>query len=166
MASQDNLMAAFAGESQANRKYLAYAAKAEKDGFPQVAKLFRAAADAETVHALAHFRTAGNVNATIANLKDAIAGEAHESNVMYPEFIAEAEKEGAAPALRSFSNALAVEKVHFKLYEAALAAVEGGSDLPERKIYVCPVCGHTTYEENLCDCPVCGVPAAKFSEVK
>ncbi|MGE4286967.1 MAG: rubrerythrin family protein [Phycisphaerae bacterium] len=166
MASQDNLMAAFAGESQANRKYLAYAAKAEKDGFPQVARLFRAAADAETVHALAHFRTAGNVKDTIANLKDAIAGEAHESNVMYPEFVVEAEKEGAVGALRTFSNALAVEKVHHNLYEAALAAVEGGSDLPERKIYVCPVCGYTVYEEDLCDCPVCGVPAAKFSEVK
>ena len=165
MSTSDNLQAAFAGESQANRKYLAFAKKAEEDGYPQVAKLFRAAADAETIHAHAHLRVLGGIKDTVANLKEAIAGEAHEFKSMYPEFLAEAQKEDQKPAMFSFKNALAVEEIHHNLYSEALKAVEAGSDLPTRKIYVCPVCGNTVYGAAPDKCPICNVPAEKFVEV-
>jgi rubrerythrin len=165
MATKDNLQAAFAGESQANRKYLAFAKKAQEDGFPQVAKLFRAAADAETIHAHAHLRVLGGVKDSVSNLKEAIAGEAHEFKSMYPEFLAEAEKEGNKPAVVSFKNALAVEEIHHSLYSNALKAVEGGSDLPAQKIYVCPVCGNTVLGKVPEKCPICNVPGTKFVEV-
>ena len=126
MATTENLKDAFAGESQANRKYLAFAEKAEKDGFPQVAKLFRAAAAAETVHAHAHLRAMGGINDTTDNLKAAIAGEGFEYQEMYPEYVAEAEAEGNKRALYSFKNALAVEEIHHGLYTAALEAVKAG----------------------------------------
>ncbi len=166
MSTQDNLMAAFAGESQANRKYLAYAKEAEKAGLPQVAKLFRAAAEAETVHAHTHLRNAGGINDTIANLKDAIAGESHEFKSMYPGFIEEAEKEGVKGALKGFQMANTVEEIHFNLYSEALKSVEGGSDLPEQKIFVCSVCGNTVYGEAEDKCSVCNVAKDKFFEVK
>jgi rubrerythrin len=165
MATNDNLQAAFAGESQANRKYLAYAKKAEEDGFPQVAKLFRAAAEAETVHAHAHFRVLGGVKDTAANVQDAIAGEGHEFKEMYPGFLAEAGKEGNKQAEMSFKYALAVEEIHHGLYEEAFAAVKAGKDLPETKIWVCPVCGNTVYGDPPDKCPICGVPGAKFFEI-
>ncbi len=165
MSTNENLQAAFAGESQANRKYLAFAKKAEEDGFPQVAKLFRAAADAETIHAHAHLRVMGGINDTASNLKEAVAGEAHEFKSMYPEFLAEAEKEDQKPAIFSFKNALAVEEIHHNLYTEALKAVEAGSDLPAQKIYVCPVCGNTVYGQAPEKCPICNVPGEKFSEV-
>ena len=165
MSTQDNLMAAFAGESQANRKYLAFAKKAEDDGLPQVAKLFRAAADAETIHAHAHLRVAGGINDTISNLKEAVSGEAHEFKSMYPDFLAEAEKEDQKPAMFSFKNALAVEEIHHGLYQEALKAAEAGSDLPARKIYVCPVCGNTVYDEAPDNCHICNVAKEKFFEV-
>lgn len=165
MATNDNLQAAFAGESQANRKYLAFAKKAEDDGFPQVAKLFRAAADAETIHAHAHLRVLGGVKDSVSNLKEAIAGEAHEFKSMYPEFLAEAEKEDNKPAIYSFKNALAVEEIHHNLYSDALKAVEGGSDLPAQTIYVCPVCGNTVLGAAPDKCPICNVPGEKFLEV-
>jgi rubrerythrin len=165
MATNDNLQAAFAGESQANRKYLAFAKKAEEDGFPQVAKLFRAAADAETIHAHAHLRVLGGVKDSVSNLKEAIAGEAHEFKSMYPDFLAEAEKEDNKPALYSFKNALAVEEIHHNLYRDALKAVEGGSDLPAQQIYVCPVCGNTVLGVVPDKCPICNVPGEKFLEV-
>ena len=125
MATEDNLKAAFAGESQANRTYLAFARKADADGFKQIAKLFRAAAEAETVHALAHFRVMGGVKSTEANLQTAIAGEGYEAEEMYPAFLAEAEAEGSKGAAASFRNALAVEKVHHALYTGGLAAFDG-----------------------------------------
>lgn len=165
MATNDNLQAAFAGESQANRKYLAFAKKAEEDGFPQVAKLFRAAADAETIHAHAHLRVLGGVKDSVSNLKEAIAGEAHEFKSMYPEFLAEAEKEDNKPAIYSFKNALAVEEIHHNLYSEALKAVEGGSDLPAQQIYVCPVCGNTVLGAAPDKCAICNVPGDKFLEV-
>jgi len=165
MATNDNLQAAFAGESQANRKYLAFAKKAEEDGFPQVAKLFRAAADAETIHAHAHLRVLGGVKDSVSNLKEAITGEAHEFKSMYPEFLAEAEKEDNKPAVYSFKNALAVEEIHHSLYSDALKAVEGGSDLPAQPIYVCPVCGNTVLGAAPDKCPICNVPGEKFLEV-
>ena len=165
MATADNLQEAFAGESQANRKYLAFAKQAEKDGFAQVAKLFRAAAQAETVHAHAHFRVMGGVSDTTANLGAAIEGEGFEFQEMYPKFLAEAQAEANKPAEISFKNALAVEEIHHGLYSGALAAVQAGGDLPEAKIFVCSVCGNTVTGEVPDVCPVCGVSRDKFSEV-
>jgi rubrerythrin len=165
MSTQDNLQAAFAGESQANRKYLAFAAKADADGFPQIAKLFRAAAAAETVHAHAHLRVMKGVGDTKQNLQAAIAGEAHEFQVMYPAFIQEAEAEQQKAALVSFRNANAVEKTHYELYSQALATLEAGKDLTPAAIYVCDVCGHTHVGEAPEKCPVCGAPRGKFKEV-
>lgn len=165
MATIDNLQEAFAGESQANRKYLAFAKKAEQDGLPQVAKLFRAAAAAETVHAHAHFRVLGGVKGTPENLGAAIEGEGFEFKEMYPKFLAEAEAEDNKPAVYSFKNALAVEEIHHGLYSGALDAVKGGNDLPESTIFVCSVCGNTVNGEAPENCPVCGAPKDKFFEV-
>ena len=167
MATIDNLKAAFAGESQANRKYLAFAKKADADGLKQIAKLFRAAAEAETVHAHAHFRVMGGVGSTGENLEAAIAGEGYEVKEMYPTFVAEAETEGNKGALVSFRTALAVEKVHHALYTGALEAFKQGRDLKGNRIWVCPVCGNTVIgEEPPAKCDVCGVAGDKFFEVK
>ena len=165
MSTADNLQAAFAGESQANRKYLAFAAKAEAEGHPQIAKLFRAAAAAETVHAHAHLRVMGGVKDTKQNLQAAIAGEAYEFKEMYPGFIKEAEAEGNKAAVISFRNANAVEKTHHDLYSKALETLEAGKDLPPDSIYVCDVCGHTHVGGAPDKCPVCGAPKTKFKEV-
>jgi rubrerythrin len=165
MATVDNLKEAFAGESQANRKYLAFAKKADKDGMPQVAKLFRAAAAAETVHAHAHLRVLGGVKSTAENVQAAIDGEGFEFEEMYPKFVAEAEAEGNQPALMSFKFAMAVEEVHHGLYSQALEAVQAGSDLPEAPIHVCPVCGDTFVGEAPEKCPVCGTPSSKFEAI-
>ena len=166
MATSENLQEAFAGESQANRKYLAFAKKAEQDGFAQVAKLFRAAAAAETIHAHAHLRVMGGMKDTPANLQAAIEGEGHEFRTMYPEFLAAAQEEGNKPAEVSFENALAVEEVHHGLYSEALAAVQAGKDLDTAPIYVCPVCGNTVVGEIPDTCSVCGVPGSRFEEVE
>lgn len=166
MATIDNLKAAFAGESQANRKYLAFAKKAAADGKPEVAKLFRAAAAAETVHAHAHLRVMGGIRDTAANLAEAIAGEGHEFESMYPGFIAEAEKEGNKPATISFKNAMAVEKIHHGLYSEALKAVNAGCDLSATSIFVCEICGNTVTGAAPDICPICGAPKAKFFGVK
>jgi len=165
MSTQDNLQAAFAGESQANRKYLAFAAKADAEGYPQIAKLFRAAAAAETVHAHAHLRVMGGIADTKKNLQEAIAGEGHEFKEMYPAFIQEAEAEGHKAALISFRNANAVEKTHYDLYSKALETLESGADLTPAAIHVCDVCGHTHLGEAPDKCPVCGAPKTKFKEV-
>lgn len=166
MPTEDNLKAAFAGESQANRKYLAFAKKAEGDGYPQIAKLFRAAAAAETVHAHAHLRVLKGVGSTAENLKAAMDGEAYEFRSMYPEFVKVAEAEGNKPALFSFKNALAVEQTHYHLYSGALASLQGGKDLPAAAIFVCEVCGHTVAGGAPERCPVCGAAKDKFGEVK
>jgi len=165
MSTQDNLQAAFAGESQANRKYLAFAAKADAEGRPQIARLFRAAAAAETVHAHAHLRVLAGVGDTKQNLQAAIEGEGYEFREMYPAFIQEAEAEGNKAALISFRNANAVEKTHYELYSKALEALEAGQDLAPAAIYVCDVCGHTHVGGAPDKCPVCGAPKAKFKEV-
>ena len=165
MPTSDNLKEAFAGESQANRKYLAFAKKAQDEGFSQVAKLFRAAAEAETVHAHAHLRVMGDIKSTEENLQAAIEGEGYEFKNMYPGFLAEAEKEGNKPAVFSFKNALAVEEIHHGLYTEAIEAVKAGNDLPETDIYVCPVCGNTVKGQAPDNCPICGVPGDKFAAV-
>jgi len=165
MATMDNLQEAFAGESQANRKYLAFAKKADDDGLAQVAKLFRSAAEAETVHAHAHLRVMGGIKSTTENLEAAIEGEGHEFQSMYPKFLAEAQAEGMKPAEFSFKNALAVEEIHHGLYAKALEAVKAGGDLPATSIYVCPVCGNTVEGGVPDTCPICNVPGSKFMEI-
>ena len=166
MATIDNLKAAFAGESQANRKYLAFAKKAEAEGKPQIAKLFRAAAEAETVHAHAHLRVMNGVGSTADNLQAAINGEGHEFKIMYPGFVDEAKKEGNQGAIKSFEFAMAVEKIHHDLYSQAADSLKAGKDLFFSKIFVCPVCGNTVLNEVPEKCPICGVPGSKFSEIK
>lgn len=165
MSTIENLLAAFAGESQANRKYLAFASKAEAEGFPQVAKLFRAAAAAETVHAHAHLRALEGIKSTEENLRAAIAGEGHEFKEMYPPYLAEAQREGHKRAETSFRYALAVEEVHFNLYSEALRSVQGGKDLPAAEVHVCEVCGHTVVGAVPDKCPICGARRERFTAV-
>ncbi len=165
MSTQENLQEAFAGESQANRTYLAFAKKAAAEGHSQIAKLFLAAAEAETVHAHAHLRVLGGVKDTAANLQVAIEGEGHEFKSMYPGFIKEAEAEGNKAALVSFRNAMAVEEIHHNLYSEALKSLTDGSDLPAAAIHVCDVCGNTVVGDAPDKCPVCGAPKARFQEV-
>lgn len=165
MKTTENLAEAFAGESQANRKYLAYGDAAAKDRLPQVAKLFRAVAAAETIHAHAHLRAMGGIKATAENLRDAIAGEKYEFEEMYPAFVETAENEGARMAALSMKRALDVEKVHHGLFTGALEAVEAGSDLPEGSIHVCAICGHTVVGGVPDQCPVCMAKAGAFAEI-
>ena len=154
----DNLMEAFAGESQANRKYLAYSKKAENDGKLNAAKLFKAASDAETLHALKHFEVAGKVASTVDNLMDAVAGETHEYKEMYPDFVKIAETEGNKAAVTSFTYAMKAEEVHAKLYKEAL---ENLDQTEETFYYLCPVCGNIEKARPE-KCSICGVPGDKF----
>jgi len=165
MSTQDNLEDAFSGESQANRRYLAFAIQAERDGYPQVARLFRAAAEAETVHAIAHLRVMGGIEDTLKNLETAATGESYEFKEMYPQFLAEARDEGLKPAEFSFKNALAVEEVHFDLFNRAHSALKEGRELADEDIFVCPVCGNTV-EGTVPDiCPVCHVKGEKYKKI-
>ena len=164
--SEEGLKTAFAGESQANRKYLAFAKQAEKDGLPGVAHLFRAAAAAETVHAYNHLRTLGGIKTTKENLKEAIEGEFHEFTSMYPEFIDAAKNESNTAAERTFNYANEVEKIHHELYKKALEAVEDGKDLKNDDIHVCSVCGSTHEGEAPDKCPVCGAVKKAFNKVE
>ena len=161
--TEKNLLEAFAGESQANRKYLAFAKRAERDGYKQAAKLFRAAAEAETVHAHAHLRALGAVKSTAENLKEAVSGETHEFKEMYPAMIEKAAEEGNKVAERSFRFANEVEKVHADLYQNALDNLE---DLPETDYYVCSVCGYTCETAPPETCPVCGAKPNAFFKVE
>ena len=165
MNTKENLKEAFTGESQANRTYLAYAERAEKDGFAQVAKLFRAVAAAETVHALAHLRAMDGVKSTAENLQEAAAGEKYEFEEMYPPMVATAEEEGDRRAAKSMSNAMEVEKVHHDLFNAALEAVKSGKDLEDLPVRVCPICGHTVIGDAPDICPVCKAKGEKFTVV-
>jgi rubrerythrin len=165
MATKENLKEAFAGESQANRKYLAFAKKAEADGYPQVAKLFRAAAEAETVHAHSHLRVLGGIKNTTENLQAAIEGEGFEFKEMYPKFIAEAEKEGDKQAVTTFTYANAVEEIHHNLYAEALEKVKTGKDVPAGDIHICGVCGYTVWGEAPDKCPVCGSAKKVFRRI-
>ena len=160
--TEQNLRDAFAGESQANRKYLAFAEKADKEGYPRTAKLFRAAAAAETVHAHAHLRTLKGVGSTADNLKEAIAGETHEFKNMYPGMIQDAEAEGEKAALRSFSYANDVEEVHANLYQKALDSLDNQEQVD---YYVCDVCGYTCENEPPDECPVCKAKKKAFFKV-
>ena len=160
----DDLMAAFAGESQARNKYIAFAKKADDDGYAATAKLFRAAAEAELVHAQNHFRAAGEVKSTEENLQAAIGGENYEVTTMYPPMLAGAQAEGHKKAATSFNFALEVEKVHEALYREALATLS--KDAEAFDYYVCPFCGYTHARNAPEKCPVCGAPGSKFTQVK
>jgi rubrerythrin len=160
--TEQNLNDAFAGESQANRKYLAFAKKADQEGYKQAAKLFRAAAEAETVHAHAHLRTLKGIGSTSDNLKAAIAGETHEFKSMYPDMIEDAKAEDNKAALRSFEYANAVEKVHADLYQKALDNLES---LEEADYWVCSVCGYTCENEAPDECPICQAKKKAFFKV-
>ncbi|TSD02125.1 MAG: rubrerythrin [Parcubacteria group bacterium Athens0714_25] len=163
--TQENLRAAFAGESQANRKYLAFAKVAEKEGKANLAKLFRAVAEGETVHALNHLNVLGDVKDSAQNLKAAIAGETYEIEEMYPEFISEAVEEENALAEMSFDKANEVEKKHQEIYSQALEKIEAGADIDEKKYFVCGVCGYLSENEAPEVCSVCNAPKERFSEI-
>ena len=157
-----DLWDAFAGESQANRKYLAFAAKAEQEGYPQVARLFRAAAEAETIHAHNHLRALKGIHSTKENLQEAISGETHEFKEMYPGMIAAAKAAGNKEAERTFNFANEVEKIHAQLYQKYLDAMEEKKLLD---IYVCPVCGYTVEEAPPDNCPVCNAKGKTFKKI-
>ncbi len=162
--TQDDLATAFAGESQANRRYLAFARQAEKEGLPQIAKLFRAAADAETIHALAHLANSGGVGKTLQNLEAAVAGETYEFTEMYPPMVERAKAEGhRAKTMLGFANA--AERVHARLFTQALEAMKSGKDLSQMEVFLCPVCGDIEFGAPPEKCPICGAPAAKFQRV-
>ncbi len=160
--SEKNLQDAFAGESQANRKYLAFAKQADKEGHTHVAKLFRAAAAAETVHAHNHLKQLDGIKSTKENLKTAIGGETFEFKEMYPQMIADAEEEGNKGALRSFNLANDVEKVHAELYQKALDNLGKSED---NDYYVCEVCGYTAEGSAPDECPVCKAKKQAFSKI-
>ncbi|MCD4821815.1 MAG: rubrerythrin family protein [Methanococcoides sp.] len=162
MSTLENLNEAFAGESMANRKYLAFAKMADKEGFGQIAKLFRAAAAAETVHAHNHLRVLGDVKSTEENLQEAISGETMEFNEMYPAFIVEAEKEGNKQAVRSFDLANQVEQIHAELYTKALDNIGSNEEVD---YYVCDICGNTVEGEAPEVCPICGAVHSMFKKV-
>ena len=162
--SVDHLKDAFAGESQANQKYRAFAAKAEQEGFPNIARLFRTTAEAERIHAEGHLRALNAIAPTIDNLKAAIAGETYEFTEMYPPMLATALAEGHK-AKRMFGYAVEAEAVHARLYQAALDAVRQGKDLAETHFYLCPVCGYIELGTPPDECPICGTKKSKFVQV-
>ena len=161
--TEKNLQEAFAGESQANRKYLAFAKKAVIEGYKQIAKLFRAAAEAETVHAMNHLRALGSIKSTKENLEEAIGGETYEFQKMYPQMIEDAKSEGNKKAEITFKYANAVEKIHAELYKEAL---ENLGNNPEFDYYVCHVCGNTVEVEPPDKCPICGSLKKMFKKVE
>ena len=163
MAKTDqNLKAAFAGESQANRLYLAFAQKAEEEGFTQAAKLFKAAAEAETIHALNHVRIIGKVKSTMDNLGTAVSGETYEFKKMYPEFITAAKEEKNRQAAWSFDMANTVEQIHAGLFQKAIDAMKAKKEMVETDYYICGVCGNTVEGSAPDRCPICAAPKDKF----
>lgn len=166
MPTDENARNAFAGESQANRKYSVFAEKAAAEGYPAVAKLFRAASEAEAVHAKRILFIMNAVGSTEENLKGAMEGENYEFMEMYPAFIAEAKSERKNEATIVFTHAMKAEEVHANLYLQALEAVRGGKDLDVERIYLCPVCGDVELGDLPERCPICGVPARMFREVQ
>ena len=162
--TKDNLQEAFAGESQANQKYLAFAKKAEKEGFPNIAKLFRTTADAERIHAEGHLKALDKVGSTLENLQAAIEGETYEFTEMYPPMLEQAEAENHK-AKKMFKFAVEAEQIHAQLYQLALDAVKSGQDLTETEFYICPICGHIELGTPPERCPICGVKAEMYVQV-
>jgi rubrerythrin len=163
--STDNLKSAFAGESQANRRYLAFARKADEEGYSQTAKLFRAVAEAETIHALNHLRIVEEVKSTKENVEAAVAGETFEYKKMYPDYLGIAKQEGNQQAVWSFDVANKVEQVHAGLFAKTIKALKNGEELPQVDYYVCGVCGNTVEGAAPEKCPICGSSKAKFFKV-
>ena len=159
--TMDNLKEAFAGESQANQKYRAFAKKAEQDGYPNLARLFRTTAEAERIHAEGHLKAMEEIRSTVENLQAAIQGETYEYTKMYPPMLAQAEADGHK-AKRMFGYATQVEEVHARLYKMALEAVQQGKDLTETEFYLCPVCGRIEFGKPTEACPTCGTKPDKF----
>jgi rubrerythrin len=157
-----NLEAAFAGESQAHMKYSIFADKAEREGFKEIARLFRAIAFAEKVHATNHFRALGKIKETVVNLQEAINGENYEVVEMYPAMDAVAKLQNENTAERSIHYAIEAEKIHEVMYNDAKKAVEAGKDIPAANVYICPTCGHTIIGEAPDECPVCGLKKDKY----
>ena len=162
--TESNLKEAFAGESQANRKYLAFAKKAEQEGFTNVARLFRTAAEAETIHALGHLAALEGIGSTVDNLRAAVAGETYEYTEMYPPMLEQASADNHR-AQRMFGYAVKAEAVHAKLYQMALEAVMQGKDLTETKFYLCPICGHIELDTPPAACPICGAKRERYVQV-
>ena len=160
----DNMKEAFAGESQANQKYRAFAKKAEQDGFANIARLFRTTAEAERIHAEAHLKSLDGIGSTTENLKAAISGETYETKEMYPPMLTLAQTEDHK-AKRMFGYAVEAEAVHAKLYQLALEAVQQGKDLTEVDFYLCPVCGYIEFGKPTNPCPICGTKPDKFFQV-
>ena len=166
MTTRENLMAAFAGESQANRKYAGFAEEADEKGFKTVARLFRAASEAEAIHARRLLRTLGAIGTTDENLKKGIAGETEEFTSMYPGFISTAKAEGMqAEAEIAFTYAMEAEKVHAGHYQKALEGVQGKRDLSASKVFLCPVCGNIFLDTVPDQCPICKAFKKKFREI-
>jgi rubrerythrin len=161
MSAIDDLKESFAGESQANQKYRAFAKKAEQEGFPNIARLFRATAEAERIHAEGHLRALAGIASTSENLRSAIDGETHEYTTMYPPMLENAQAEGHRAKLM-FGYAVKVEAIHAELYKRALEAVEKGKDLTEPRFYLCPVCGHIEFGAPPEVCPICGTAGTRF----
>jgi len=164
MKTNENLMAAFAGESQANRKYLAFARKAEKEGFKNVSRIFQAIAEAETFHALKHLEIAGKVGGTLENLKAASEGEHYEFSEMYPEFIEAAKNDGNDKALQSFEYANAAERVHGGIFNDLKEHVSKGSDAEDKDVFLCPVCGWVGFDPAPDKCPICNTSKKAFKQ--
>ncbi len=160
----DNLKEAFAGESQANQKYRAFAKKAEQDGYPNIARLFRTTAEAERIHAEGHLKAMEALCSTLENLVAAIEGETYEYTKMYPPMLKQAEAENHK-AKRMFGYAVRAEEVHAQLYKIALEAVQKGQDLSEAQFYLCPVCGHIEFGKPPASCPICGTKGSAYVQV-
>ena len=162
--TEANLKAAFAGESQAHMKYMAFAEKAEREGLPEAARLFKAISYAERVHAINHLRQLGGINDTPTNLGEAMNGENYENTEMYPAFEAVAKLQGEKGALRSIFYAMEAEKIHEVMYGDAQKVVKAGTDIPAQKVFVCSVCGHTIFGDAPDRCPICKAVKAKYKE--
>jgi rubrerythrin len=162
--TKEDLKEAFAGESQANQKYHAFAKKALREGYPNIAKLFNTTAEAEKIHAEGHLGALQGIGATVENLKEAIAGETYEYKEMYPPMLDQAVQEDHK-AQRMFKYAISAEDVHAQLYKLALDAAEQGKDLDETDFYLCPVCGHIEFGKPVENCPICGALASKYVQV-
>lgn len=162
--TKENLKEAFAGESQANQKYRAFAKKAEKEGFPNIARLFRTTAEAERIHAEGHLGALEGIGSTVENLKAAIDGETYEFTEMYPPMVDQADAD-SHKAKRMFDYAVKAEEVHAQLYQLALKAAAEGKDLDVTEFYLCPVCGHIEFGKPDKNCPICGTVAAKYVQI-
>lgn len=160
--TKKNMEEAFAGESQANRRYLAFSQKAAEDGYSNIARLFRAVAESETIHAMNHLKAMGGIQSTRDNVEEALKGEKDEFTSMYPMFMDQAKRDANNDALKSFFWANEAEKTHGAFYEKALNALEDGKDLELKELYICSVCGYTVEGAPPDKCPTCGEGKDKF----